>query len=202
MSVLRMCLFVSLTAFGLSACKMTDPPNRGQSGSQALLAQDAGQDGYRVQSINVHVPQSLAVSEENSYVPVADIVWHGDALGDRRAQVSQIVQTAMARGTAAATQGRAVELDVVVTRFHALTDKTRARIGGKHNLQYELTIRDAVTGDILVPVRNVNASVRGAGGAQALAEEAAGRTQKVVVTEALAISIEKSLTAKKRLFGG
>jgi hypothetical protein len=95
-----------------------------------------------------------------------------------------------------------VQLDVVVTRFHALTDKTRARIGGKHNLQYQLTIRDAATGDVLVPARSVNASVRGAGGDQALAEDAAGRSQKVVVTEALAQSIQKQLKSKSGLFGG
>jgi hypothetical protein len=104
MNVLRICALVSIAAFGLSACKMTDPPSRGQSGSQALLAQDAGQGGYAVQKVNIAVPQSLAVSEENSYVPVADIVWHGDAAGDRRAQVSKIMQTAMAQGTASADQ--------------------------------------------------------------------------------------------------
>lgn len=202
MTVLRICALVFTAAFGLSACTMMDPPSRGQSGSQALLAPDTSAAGYNVQKVNVFVPRSLVVSEENSYVPSADIVWHGDVDGDRRAQVAQIVQNAMTRGTAGAQQGRAVVLDVVVTRFHALTEKTRASIGGKHNLQYDLTIRDAATGDILVPARGVNASVRGSGGAQALAEDAAGRTQKVVITEALALSIQKQLTAKAGWFGG
>ncbi len=37
----------------------------------------------RVGEINVLVPQSLKVSERNSYYPGGDIVWRGDAIGNR-----------------------------------------------------------------------------------------------------------------------
>jgi hypothetical protein len=194
MKVLGISAVVLAAALSLSACTMSAPPSRGQSGSQALLAPDTRAPSYAVQVVNINVPRNLIVSESNSYVPSADIVWHGDVAGDRRMQVGAIIQAAMARGTAGKINGRPVTLDVVLMRFHALTMKTRATVGGQHNLQYLLTIRDAATGAILVPTHTVNASVRGAGGAEAMMEEAAGRTQKVVITEALAASIHRELT--------
>ena len=101
----------------------------------------------------------------------------------------------MARATQGMTQGRPVVLDVLVTKFHALTQKTRDSIGGKHNLFYTLTVRDAATGQVL-STSNVNATVRGAGGAAARAEEAVGRTQKVVIAEALITSLQKQMVPK------
>ena len=202
MYAVRMTILVLTAAFGLSACMMTQPPSRAQTGTQALLAQ--APQGFAVKAVHVLVPRSLQVSEADSYLPAADIVWHGDPAGDRHKQVGAIFATAMQSGTYGFYQGRPVVLDVVVTRFHALTDKTRRTIGGRHNLKYDLTLRDAVTGAVLGPVRHVDASVRGAGGAQAQAEDRAGRTQKVVVTQALINSIQQELgqAAPRRSFFG
>ena len=201
MPALRLMILVLTAAFGLSACMMTEAPSRAQMGEPGLLTPD---QGFAVKAVHVSVPRSLVVSEENSYLPMADIVWHGEAQGDRYQQVGAIFATAMARGTYGFYQGRPVVLDVVVTRFHALTDKTRRSIGGRHNLKYDLTLRDAETGAMLGPVRHVNASVHGAGGAQALAEDRAGRTQKVVITQALVNSIQQELsqvTPHRSFFG-
>jgi hypothetical protein len=187
-------LSVLLAALSLSGCMMSDPPSRGQS-PQSLLIEMSQASGYAVKAVNVVVPRSLVVSEANSYKPTADIVWHGDADGDRYGQVKTIVQGAMSRATQGMTQGRAVVLDVVVTKFHALTQKTRDSIGGKHNLFYTLSVRDAVTGQVL-STSKVNATVRGAGGATARTEEAVGRTQKVVITEALIVSLQQQLGPK------
>lgn len=187
-------LSVLFAALSLSACIMSEPPSRGQS-PQSLLIEPAQAPSYAVKAVYVAVPRSLLVSEANSYKPSADIVWHGDPDGDRYAQVKTIVDAAMLRATQGMTQGRAVVLDVLVTKFHALTQKTRDSIGGKHNLFYTLTVRDAITGQIL-STSNVNATVPAAGGAKARAEEAAGRTQKVVITQALAASLQKQLGAK------
>ena len=156
-------LVVLLAALGLSGCMMSEPPSRGQS-PQALLMETSQAPAYAVKAVNVVVPRSLVVSEANTYKPLADIVWHGEPEGDRYAQVKTIVEGAMARATQGMTQGRAVILDIVVTKFHALTQKTRDSFGGKHNLFYTLTVRDAVTGAVL-STSNVNATVRGAGGA-------------------------------------
>lgn len=196
MRLMDLCAVV--VACGLSGCVMSDPPSRGQSGAQTLLIEDAG---FAVKQVNVVVPKSLKVSEENTYLPSADIVWHGEPEGDRYAQIQRIVDQAMVQATQGMRTGKPVVLDVVVTRFHALTQKNRASIGGKHNLFYDVTVRDAATGAVLRPSARVNATVRGAGGAQAMAEEAVGRTQKVVITEALVASLQKELAAKGKSKG-
>ncbi len=174
----------------LSGCMISAPPSRGGTGAQSLIP-DAG--GYDVRKVNVIVPRDLVVSEENTYKPAADIVWHGEAQGNRYQQVESIVRAAMQAGTAGYRSGHPVVIDVQVTRFHALTPKTRASIGGKHELEYMLTLRDAASGGVLRMVPNVKATVRGAGGAAAQAEEAAGRSQAVVIREALVASVQREL---------
>jgi hypothetical protein len=152
------------------------------------------QGQYDVQAINVSVPQSLTTSEANSFHPNVEIVWRGDPLGERHAQVKAIFETAMARGTATMHSGPKVVVDIEVTRFHCLTEKTRFTVGGVHNMRFMLTVRDAATGAVIQGPRLVNADVHAAGGARAIAEDAAGRTQKVVVTERLAEVIRRELS--------
>ena len=182
---------IALAALGLSGCMMSDPPSRSGLGAPSLAAQQPS--GYNVKRVTVQVPRSLTVSEENTYKPAADIVWHGEAAGNRFAQVEKLTRDGITAGTGAFRTGRAVTLDVQVARFHALTQKTRDSFGGKHELIYALTLRDAATGEVLREIPRVNATVRAAGGAAAQAEEAVGRTQAVVIREALAASIQKEL---------
>jgi len=184
--------FGLILALSVSACQMSAPPSRGGNGAQSLISGMVS--GYRVTRVNVVVPRNLVVSEENSYKPVADIVWHGEAAGDRYAQVQRLVQGAMQSAVAGAQGATPVIMDVQVIRFHALTPKTRSSIGGRHELEYMLTLRDAATGSVLRLVPRVVASVRGSGGALAAAEEAAGRSQAVVIREALAASVQKELS--------
>jgi hypothetical protein len=182
---------IALAAFGLSGCMMSDPPSRGGLGAPSLVTQQP--NGYNVKRVNIQVPRSLTVSEENTYKPAADIVWHGEAAGNRFAQVEKLTRDGITAGVSTFRVGRAVTVDVQVARFHALTQKTRDSFGGKHELIYALTLRDAATGEVLLQEPRVNATVRAAGGAAALAEEAVGRTQAVVIREALAASIQKEL---------
>lgn len=211
------CMSVSvlLIAMGLSGCMQMDPPSRGaMSTPDGLLAPgplDSAQQSsasrsstrstatvltshYDVMAVNVSVPQSLVVSEANSFLPKADIVWRGDAPGDRYAQVTTIFQNALATGTSTMISGRKVVLDVEVTRFHCLTEKTRFTIGGTHAMHFMLTVRDAETNAVIEAPRLIKADVHGAGGSKAMAEEAAGRTQKVVVSEFLAQTIRRELS--------
>jgi hypothetical protein len=183
---------IALAALGLSGCMMSDPPSRGGLGAPSLAAQQIS--GYNVTRVNVLVPRSLVVSEENTYKPAADIVWHGEAAGNRFAQVEKLMRDGITAGAGAFRAGRAVTVDVQVARFHALTQKTRDSFGGKHELIYALTLRDAATGEVLLLEPRVNATVRAAGGAAAQAEESVGRTQAVVIREALAASIQKELS--------
>lgn len=198
-----------LASLALAACAPQPETTRAAMSFQSEVAATGASDAplmqvsarppmqaqYDVQMINVIVPQSLSTSEANSFHPNVDIVWRGDAPGNRHQQVGAIFQTALARGTAAMHQGRKVVMTVEVTRFHCLTEKTRFTVGGVHNLRFILTLRDAETGEVLQGPRMVNADTRAAGGARAIAEDAAGRTQKLVVTERLAEVIARELAS-------
>ncbi|WP_299958924.1 DUF6778 family protein [uncultured Roseobacter sp.] len=164
--------------------------------AQALDGQsifEATAPSWNVQRVNVTVPETLVVSEANSYYPSGDIVWRGDPAGDRHAQVKAIFETAMARGTSDMNAGQPVTLDVQVLRFHALTEKTRYTIGGIHSISFGVTLRDANSGALLGESRVVKADLRGFGGQQAIDAERAGLTQKVRITDHLAKVIEAEL---------
>ncbi|MBL8561747.1 MAG: hypothetical protein JNN06_05650, partial [Gemmobacter sp.] len=149
---------------------------------------------YDVQQVNVTVPQSLRVSEANVFYPIADIVWRGEPMANRHNQVRAIVSEGIGRGVAAMHNGRPVGVDVEVTRFHSLTEKTRYTFGGVHSVKFILTVRDLATGGVIDGPRAVVADVKGSGGAQAIAEEQMGRTMRVVITEHLAAVIARELS--------
>ena len=193
----------------LSACAATEPPSRGgpplgltiaASGPASMSADAPLRLGprYRVADVRVEVPRSLRVSEANVFYPIADIVWREEARGDRHAQVQAIVAEGLGAGVATMTGDAvsrpAVIVEARVTRFHSLTEKTRYTIGGVHALHFVLTVRDAATGSLIEPPRAVVADVRAAGGSIAIAEEATGRTQRVVITERLASVIRRELS--------
>ena len=195
----------------LSACMQPEAPSRNLTLPQGVAASGGTSSApsteaatfngqvvmasqYAVASINVTVPRSLVASEANTFRPNADIVWRGDAPGDRHAQVAAIFQKAIATGTASMTSGRQVALDIEVTRFHGVTEKTRFTIGGVHSMHFILTVRDAATGEILQPPHAIVADVKAAGGSRAIAEDRAGRTQHVVVEQRLAEVIRRELS--------
>jgi hypothetical protein len=152
------------------------------------------QTQYNVKRVNVLVPRTLRVSEANVFYPIADIVWHGDPLGDRYAQVASVLQEGLDAGTANLKTGRAVEVDVQLTRFHALTPKTRYTVGGVHDTEFLMTVKDAVTGEVLDGPRKVLAEAHASGGQRALEEEAAGITQRSVIEGRLAVVIQEALS--------
>jgi hypothetical protein len=150
---------------------------------------------YDVKAVNVVVPRNLRVSEANSFHPNVEIVWRGEPAGDRYQQVKAIFDQAMAQGTASMKSGPQVVVDIEVTRFHCLTEKTRFTVGGIHNMNFVMTVRDAATGAILQGPRLVVADIKASGGARAVAEDNAGRTQRVVVVERLTEVIRRELSA-------
>ncbi|MEP5729616.1 MAG: DUF6778 family protein [Sulfitobacter sp.] len=147
----------------------------------------------RVAGINVTVPQQLVVSEANSYYPNADIVWRGDPVGNRYTQVQTIFETAFQAGTAQMNGPTDVTLEVELTRFHSVTEKTRYSVGGVHNMVFNLTVRRASTGEILAPKREVRADLPALGGRAAIEADRIGQTQKVRVTDFLAQVIQQEL---------
>lgn len=147
----------------------------------------------QVVDVTVTVPRTLRVSEAEVFYPIADIVWRGDPRGDRYAQIEAIYDTAVRSAIAPLTSGIPVVAEIEVRRFHCLTDKTRYTFGGVHALSFALTIRDAATGEILSGPRLVNADAKAHGGQRAIAEDAAGITQKAVVTGRLAEILRQEL---------
>ncbi|WP_281992211.1 DUF6778 family protein [Sulfitobacter geojensis] len=165
----------------------------------ATVAQDqpataaAAQLPMTVTAINVTVPRALSVSEANTYYPNGDIVWRGDPIGDRHAQVAQIFDTAFQAGTADMSGSTGVILDVEVVRFHSVTEKTRYSVGGVHNMVFKLTVRRASTGAALAPTRLVEANLPALGGRAAIEADRNGQTQKVRVTDYLSQAIRHEL---------
>lgn len=190
----------------VAGCATVDTPSKNVAFDpevpQQALAQvdgsaqpfDPAAPSYDVQKVNVIVPDSLLVSEANSYYPSGDIVWREDPPGNRHEQVAAIFEDAMARGTSNVTGDVPVILDIQVMRFHALTEKTRYTVGGVHSIKFGLSIRSADTGLLLEERRVVQADLLGYGGARAIAAEHQGLTQKVRISAHLAEVIEDELT--------
>lgn len=141
---------------------------------------------WRVSKININVPRTLSVSEENVYAPEADIVWRGEPEGDRHAQVAQIFHDSARAGTRALRGGRRVTLDITVHGFHALSDRARTQLSssGVHNILFDMTVR-ASNGTILAQEQNVQADLIAYVGEQAEAAEAQGITQRVRIVHHL-----------------
>ena len=138
----------------------------------------------------------LSVSEANSFKPRADIVWREDPLGNRYEQVRVIMQNAVELGAAGFDAGRDVVVDIQLTKFHALTEKTRYTIGGTHDIHFFLTVRDAKTGERLDEPRLIEMEFRALGGAAALEAMSRGQTQKVRITDHVKARVAEELTLR------
>ncbi len=188
-------MVVLVAALILSACS--------SGGSGGLFADRSGPENtvdvtqlpsMRVVGFLVEVPDSLVVSEANSYKPVADIVWREDPFGDRREQVKVIFEDALAQGVSDLQGNLAVVVHIQVRQFHALTERTRYSIGGIHAIDFLLSITNGRTGEEIVPAYLVSTDLRAFGGEEALAAERIGQTQKVRITTHLAALIRQQLT--------
>lgn len=190
----------------LTACVSPDPASRAavvvspqqpaSVGHDAVAPRKVLKAQYDVRQVAISVPRDLRVSEANVFYPIADVVWRGEPRGDRYAQVERIFQEAAAEASGPMTHGRAVNVVIEVTRFHCLTEKTRYTVGGTHALHFTLTVTDAATGQVIDGPRAVVADIKASGGAQAIAEDQMGQTQRVVVVARLAEVIRRELSAQ------
>lgn len=198
-------LIAALTLSALvSACATTDIASRNATfdTSTPRMSFQAPTDApampqflasVHVSQINVVVPQSLRVSEANRYYPSGDIVWRGDPIGNRHAQVKAIFEAALRKSATVVEGPIPALLDVEVMRFHALTEKARYTTGGVHSITFRLTVRDARTGLALAEPHIVKADLDGFGGQQAIEADRRGDTQKVRITAHLAEVIRQEL---------
>jgi len=177
---------------GLGACNTVATTKNISPDVQAPI-QSTKSASWRVRDVRVLVPDSLSVSEANLYLPPSDIVWREDPFGDRRAQVATIMDTALTDGVKGFHGYQPVDLDVQITRFHALSQKARATVGGRHTILFLMTIRDAETGLTLVGPVEVEANLAAFGGQKAIDAAMQGETQKVRITRHVADVIKQQL---------
>ena len=187
MSQTRRAALLGLTAVLLSACV-------GGGGSFKTEYDPLGADvsrAWRLAEVRVAVPDSLTISEEETLLPNADIVWREDPLGDRRAQVATIMKNAIATGASGLRGSRPVIIDVTVTRFHALTFRAEQSESdwGVHNIKFNAQVLDASTGAVLLETVTIRAELPALSGAAMRAARAKGQTQKKMISNHVARTI-------------
>jgi hypothetical protein len=190
------CAFVAL-AFGLTACGAVDMVSRNQPLDVPTLANPSVTEpmSFNVQDVRIVIPGNLQASERNGYYPITDIVWRGDPLGNRQAQVAALFQTAADAVQPGLTGGNTPAIaTITLIRFHGLTERARYSVGGVYNMRFTLSFTDPVTGADLVPPEFIEANLAGPGGLAAVALEQNGQTEKVRVinflTQVLGIELQ------------
>ncbi|HID07108.1 MAG TPA: hypothetical protein EYP10_08155 [Armatimonadetes bacterium] len=198
MKILNIAL-TGIALVGLTACSSGNVVSRAMTSPNALLSEGytLQTPSYNITAVNVTVPPELIATEDNGYKPNADIVWHGDPYGDRRAQVAAIFKDAMRQGVSGIRGQRKVIMSIEVARFHALTPRARYTVGGNHDIHFVIRILDATTGVELEPARMVETDLNALGGVEALAAERQGLTQKVRITAHLAQLIQTEMASAR-----
>lgn len=178
----RLCWVVTLTVLaGCSGTFRTFYP-------EAVPAAQSAR--WRLSSVNVTAPRTLAVSEAEVFVPQADIVWREDPAGNRYEQVETIMRDAITQGARGLQGSRPVIIDVTLTRFHAMTFVAETRApGGVHNIDFNLQVRDARTRAVLFGPAPVEASFPAMTGEQMARARLAGQSQKSQITAHVAQTI-------------
>ena len=191
-------IWLAVAGAALSACGGTgDMVMRNAPldlGPAAEIAAPQSTRSYEIVELNFVAPEALTVSERNGYYPLADIVWRGDAIGDRKAQLAAIFQEAFDRGAAQVPGTRPVVVDIALVRFHGVTERVRYSVGGNYNMIFDMTVRDATTGAVIEPARRITGNLAAPGGTAAIMAEQAGQTEKVRVTDYLTVLLQDELS--------
>ena len=134
---------------------------------------------WKLASVVASVPASLTVSNSNTLAPNADIVWHGEPFGDRRAQVAAIMDEGITQGAADLKGRRPVTITARVLQFHAVTPAAIARApAAVHNIEYAIQVLDAESEAELTPEQVISADLEAYVGASAVTAAITGLTQK------------------------
>ena len=140
---------------------------------------------YAVEEVTFTASSKLRVSESNSYYPNADVVWRGDPIGNRVEQVAAMFRAAADRNIPELNGKEPVVVDFELVRFHGVTERTRFSVGGVYNIEFMMSVRNAITGDVIEAPRRIEADLSAPGGIAALMLEQKGQTEKVRVTDFL-----------------
>ena len=124
---------------------------------------------WRVTDVRVATPKELTTTEQNSFMPKVDVVWHGDPPGNRIEQAAAIVKQGVEQGFAGLRGKHGVVATVTLRRFHSETPKAyfEAPAGaGVHSVTFDLTITDAKTGAVLAGPERIKADLPSTGAAK------------------------------------
>lgn len=178
-------IFIGLVSVGVVAgCTPATDVSRNAGFDPAPVA-DVARQNWDFAGLVVSVPRSLSVSEAHGIKPRADILWREDPIGDRYVQVERIMRDALTPALSTMEGPVPVEVVLEVTRFHALTERARYSVGGEQEIEFVYLVRDAETGAVLSPPQPVDLTFRALGGADAVAAEQQGITQRVRITDRL-----------------
>jgi hypothetical protein len=145
---------VLIAAFFISGCAGTF-----RSSYPGEIPPETSRD-WRVAEVRAVAYDSRSVSEDNILVPVADIVWHGEPPGDRRAQVAAIVAEGVRVAAAGLDGPRPVEIHIAVDRFHGVTPVAINRSpGAVHDITFRAAVVDRATREVLVPPTRIDAAL-------------------------------------------
>ncbi len=148
---------------------------------------------YALVDAIVDIPPGLSVSEVNAYYPFADIVWRGDPPGNRHAQIARLFTNAVELAKPGLAGQVPVVVEIALVRFHGVTEKTRATVGGVYNIVFTLAVRDATTLEIIEPARELEVDLAAPGGQAAMLLDSEGQTEVVRVTDFLSYVLVKEL---------
>ena len=142
---------------------------------------------WNLRDVIAIVPDELKVSNANTFAPAADIVWHGEPYGDRRAQVAAVIDEGITKGCAELTGPRPVTITASVRRFHGVTPAAVARApAAVHNIRYVIRVIDAETGVPLTDEQEIQADLEAFVGAAAIASAVNGQTQRTRIVDHIA----------------
>jgi len=175
---------VAALALTVSGCASVDVATRNAS-FEAPKEQSPLSEVIAIRDVEVNVSRDLRVSEAELFYPVADIVWRGEARGDRYEQVGAIFQDSAKVATKDLRGATPAHVEIDVLRFHSVTDKARYTVGGSHSISFMMRVTDPATGIDLMAPRKVKADLKAFGGQAAIEADARGETQKKRVTKHL-----------------
>lgn len=173
-------------AFLTTACLLSGCGGRFASDYASDIPPDVSRD-WRVTEVRAVTYDSRTVSNDNILVPMADIVWHGEPDGDRRAQVAAII--AEAARTAAAPLGGStpVELHIAVDRFHGVTPlAVNLAPAAVHDIVFRIGVVDSRTRDVLVPPERITAPLPALTQHHAIRAQLEGETERQRIVDHVA----------------
>lgn len=178
-------VFILGAALAVSGCVGTSDVSRDIGLDTVPVIDNIVVQDWDVTAVEVNVPQTLTSSEANSIKPRSDIVWREDLMGDRHAQVDDLMTAALAPAFEAVNGATPVVITLDLVRFHAQTQRVRYSFGGEHEIQFVMTVRHAETGEILSGPVEVDLTFDAYGGNDAVAADARGETQRVRISQRL-----------------